>query len=308
MIAVVLAILVLIGGTITAVKLRKGFVAAIAAVVMVALLLAGSVRTVPAGHTGVVTTFGRVENYTLDSGAHLVAPWKRVVRMDNRVQKHTIELPCFSSDIQEVNVSYTVNCRISKADAMTLFSTVGISYYDVVIAPNVAESVKVATARYTAEALVAMRDSLAMEIEDILSAKLSSYNIELVGTSIENMDFTDVFTNAVEAKQVAQQNKLRAQTEAEQRVIESEAAAEIRKINADAAAYEVLARAEAEAEANRMISESLTQNLIDYTYANSWNGQLPRIVTGEGGGLLINAGDLLGSGERELSPAAPNGE
>ena len=308
MIAVVLAILVLIGGTITAVKLRKVFVAAIAAVVMIALLLAGSVRTVPAGHTGVVTTFGRVENYTLDSGAHLVAPWKRVVRMDNRVQKHTIELPCFSSDIQEVNVSYTVNYRISKADAMTLFSTVGISYYDVVIAPNVAESVKVATARYTAEALVAMRDSLAMEIEDILSAKLSSYNIELVGTSIENMDFTDVFTNAVEAKQVAQQNKLRAQTEAEQRVIESEAAAEIRKINADAAAYEVLARAEAEAEANRMISESLTQNLIDYTYANSWNGQLPRIVTGEGGGLLINAGDLLGSGERELSPAVPNGE
>jgi regulator of protease activity HflC (stomatin/prohibitin superfamily) len=266
------------------------------------------VTTVPTGHTGVVTTFGRVENYTLDSGAHLVAPWKRVVRMDNRVQKHTIELPCFSSDIQEVNVSYTVNYRISKADAMTLFSTVGISYYDVVIAPNVAESVKVATARYTAEALVAMRDSLAMEIEDILSAKLSSYNIELVGTSIENMDFTDVFTNAVEAKQVAQQNKLRAQTEAEQRVIESEAAAEIRKINADAAAYEVLARAEAEAEANRMISESLTQNLIDYTYANSWNGQLPRIVTGEGGGLLINAGDLLGTDDREPSVPAQAGE
>ena len=308
MIAVILAVLVLIGGSITAAKLRKGFVAAITAVVVIALLLVGSVRTVPAGHTGVVTTFGRVENYTLDSGAHLVAPWKRVVRMDNRVQKHTIELPCFSSDIQEVNVSYTVNYQISKADAMTLFSTVGTGYYDVVIAPNIAESVKVATARYTAEALVAMRDSLAREIEDILSEKLAVYNIELVGTSIENMDFTDVFTNAVEAKQVAQQNKLRAQTEAEQRVIESEAAAEIKKIDADAAAYEVLARAEAEAEANRMISESLTQNLIDYTYANSWDGQLPRIVTGEGG-LLINAGDLLGaSGRGELTPVQPEDE
>ena len=308
MIAVVLAILVLIDGTIAAVKLRKGFVAAITAVVVLALLLVGSVRTVPAGHTGVVTTFGRVEDYTLDSGAHLVAPWKRVIRMDNRVQKHTIELPCFSSDIQEVNVSYTVNYQISKADAMTLFSTVGVSYYDVVISPNVAESVKVATARYTAEALVAMRDSLAMEIEDILSAKLSSYNIELVGTSIENMDFTDVFTNAVEAKQVAQQNKLRAQTEAEQRVIESEAAAEIKKIAADADAYEVLARAEAEAEANRLISASLTENLIDYTYANAWNGQLPRIVTGEGGGLLVNAGDLLGTGGRDPLEPAQSGE
>ena len=308
MIAVVLAVLVLTGGTIAAVKLRKGFVAAVTAVVVLALLLIGSVRSVPAGHTGVVTTFGRVEDYTLDSGAHLVAPWKRVVRMDNRVQKHTIELPCFSSDIQEVNVSYTVNYQISKADAMTLFSTVGVGYYDVVIAPNVAESVKVATARYTAEALVAMRDSLAMEIEGILSAKLSHYNIELVGTSIENMDFTDVFTNAVEAKQVAQQNKLRAQTEAEQRVIESEAAAEIKKINADAAAYEVLAKAEAEAEANRLISASLTENLIDYTYANSWNGQLPRIVTGESGGLLINAGDLLGTGGRDPLEPSQSGE
>jgi regulator of protease activity HflC (stomatin/prohibitin superfamily) len=39
------------------------------------------------------------------------------------------------------------------------------------------------------------------------------------------MDFTDAFTNAVEAKQVAQQNKLKAETEAEQKVIEAEAAA-----------------------------------------------------------------------------------
>ena len=276
----------------------------IAAAAAVVFVLLGSIRTVPAGHTGVVTTFGRVENYTLDSGAHLVAPWKNVIRMDNRVQKHTIELPCFSSDIQEVNVSYTVNYQISKADAMTLFSTVGVGYYDVVIAPNVAESVKVATARYTAEALVAMRDSLAMEIEDILSAKLSHYNIELVGTSIENMDFTDVFTNAVEAKQVAQQNKLRAQTEAEQKVIESKAEAEQRKIDADAAAYETQvaadaaayrtrANAEAEAEANRKIAESLTDDLIDYTYAGSWDGSLPQIVSGNGGSVIVNASDML---------------
>ena len=125
MIAVVLALIVLIGGITAAVKLRKGFIGALTAIAVLALVLLGSIRTVPAGHTGVVTTFGRVEYYTLDSGAHLVAPWKRVIRMDNRVQKHTIELPCFSSDIQEVNVSYTVNYQISKADAMTLFSTVG---------------------------------------------------------------------------------------------------------------------------------------------------------------------------------------
>ncbi len=294
MLGLVIALLVLLVGISVGIATKKSFITVIAVALAIVFVLLGSIRTVPAGHTGVVTTFGRVENYTLNSGAHFVAPWRRVICMDNRVQKHTIELPCFSSDIQEVNVSYTVNYQISKQDAMTLYSTVGTDYYNIVIAPNIAESVKVATARYTAEALVGMRDSLANEIEDILGAKLAVYNIELVGTSIENMDFTDVFTNAVEAKQVAQQNKLRAQTEAEQRVIESEAAAEIKKIEADAAAYERLAKAEAEAEANRKISESLTQNLIDYTYANSWNGQLPRIVSGEGGAVIVNAGDLIG--------------
>ena len=296
MFELILAAALLVGGLVTAAVTKKKIAAIVGAALAVVLCVAACFQTVPAGHTGVVTTFGRVENYTLDSGAHFVAPWKVVVRMDNRVQKQTLELPCFSSDIQEVNIRYTVNYQISKADAMTLYSSVGTSYYDTVIAPNIAESVKVATARYTAEDLVGMRDALAAEIQKILAEKLEVYHIELVGTSIENMDFTDVFTNAVEAKQVAQQNKLRAQTEAEQRVVESEAEARIRRIEADAAAYEVLAKAEAEAEANRKISESLTQNLIDYAYANAWDGQLPRIYTGAGNGVIVNAGELLQGG------------
>lgn len=299
MLALIIAVILLTGGIIAARETKKGFIAVLAVLLAAGAVALGSIRTVPAGHTGVVTTFGRVENYTLNSGAHLVAPWRTVICMDNRVQKHTVNLPCFSSDIQEVNVSYTVNYQISKADAMTLYSTVGTEYYDTVISPNIAESVKVATARYTAEDLVGMRDSLALEIETILETKLRSYHIELVGTSIENMDFTDVFTNAVEAKQVAQQNKLRAQTEAEQKVIESEAAAQIKKIEADAAAYELLARADAEAEANRKLSESITSNLIDYQYANAWDGQLPRIMSGEGGAVIVNAGDLLKSAASE---------
>ena len=237
------------------------------------------VVTVPTGHTGVVTTFGRVENFTLDSGVHAKLPWQNVVKLDNRVQKDTAELSCFSSDIQEVALIYTINYQIKKSDAMTIYRTIGIDYYDTVILPCITECVKVVTAHYTAEQLVGCRDELAAAIESDLTDKLLSYNIEVVSTSIENMDFTDAFTDAVEAKQVAQQNKLRAETEAEQKVIEAEAAAKVRKVNADAEAYELLAKAEAEAEANRKISESLTQELIDYTYAQTWNGKLPTVMT-----------------------------
>lgn len=260
-----------------------------------------SIQTVPTGHTGVVTTFGRVEEKTLDSGVHLVLPWQNVVKMDNRVQKQTTDLSCFSSDIQEVNLTYTINYQIKKSDAQTIYRTIGVDYYHTVIQPCITESVKVVTARYTAEQLVGKRNELAAAIEADLADKLLNYNIELVSTSIENMDFTAAFTDAVEAKQVAQQNKLRAETEAEQKVIEAQAAAEVRKVNADAEAYEVRAKAEAEAEANRMISESLTQALINYTYAQRWDGELPTVLTGEGGSMIpvLNVNEMIETPEEE---------
>ena len=289
-----LAIFVILASVVVYLITKRAAFGAIGLLVAAALTVFSCVTTVPTGHTGVVTTFGHVENYTLDAGVHMVRPWQQVVKMDNRVQKQTVKLACFSSDIQEVNMAYTINYQIRKADAMTLYSTVGVAYYDTVVAPNIAEAVKVATARYTAEELVGMRDELANAIELILSEKLEQYNIEVVSTSIEDMDFTDAFTDAVEAKQVAQQNKLKAQTEAEQRVIEANAAAEVKKVQADAEAYEVLARAEAEAEANRKISESLTRDLIDYNYAQNWDGKLPMMMSGSEGAVIVNAGDLIG--------------
>lgn len=181
----------------------------------VAVIALSCYVSVPTGHTGVVTTFGSVEDYTLEAGMHFKLPWQEVIKMDNRVQKNTQDLSCFSSDIQEVSMTYTVNYQISKLDAMTIYKTIGTGYFDTVIAPCITESVKIVTAKYSAEALVSSRSLMAEEIERVLEQKLRAYNIELVGTSIENMDFTDAFTDAVEAKQVAEQNKLRAQTEAE---------------------------------------------------------------------------------------------
>ena len=69
----------------------------------------------------------------------------------------------------------------------------------------IAESVKTVVAQYTAEELIGMRNVLASGIENILSEQLEGFNIILVTTAIEDMDFTDSFTNAVEAKQVADQ-------------------------------------------------------------------------------------------------------
>lgn len=233
-----------------------------AAVLIIGLLLAillivlSCLVSVPTGHTGVVTTFGRVEDKTLDSGIHGKAPWNKVVELDNRVQKSTVELYCFSSDIQEVTVMYTLNYQISKSSAQDIYRTVGKDYYATVITPNISESVKTITAHYTAESLIASRDTLAREIEELLTEQLAKYNIEVVSTAIEDMDFTDEFTNAVEAKQVAVQNKLRAVTEQEQKTIEAQQAAERAKIQAQADAEIAQIQAQADMEVAKIGADS----------------------------------------------------
>ena len=261
---------------------HRGRIIIVALVAVIALIFAISCFSfVPTGHTGVVTLFGKVEDYTLDSGVHFKNPFARVIKMDNRIQKESVELSCFSSDIQEVEVVFTLNYQISKEYAMNIYKTIGKNYFDTAVSPIITESVKTVAARYTAEDLINKRNELAMAIETDMKEKLLIFNIELVSTSIEDMDFTDAFTDAVEAKQVAAQNKLRAETEAAQRVVEAEAEAQIRRVTAEAEAYEILQRAEAEAQANQKLAESITDRLIEYRYYEVWDGKLPQMVMGE---------------------------
>ena len=249
------------------------------AALVIAILLLCSFCKIPTGHTGVITSFGKVENYTYDAGIHVKAPWKKVIKMDNRVQKQSVELQCFSSDIQEVKIVYTINYQINKDNAMIIYSTIGREYYDIAVVPNITESVKVVTARYTAEQLVGTRDELALAIEKDLTERLREFNIELVSTSIEDMDFTDAYTNAVEAKQVAQQNKLKAETEAAQKIIEAEANAEVARVKAQGEADAKRIAAEAEAEANKKLSASLDSNVLKNKWYEKWDGKYPQVVT-----------------------------
>ena len=130
----------------------------------------------------------------------------------------------------------------------------------------------------------------------------------MVSTSLANIDFTDAFTNAVEAKQVAEQNKLRAQTEQEQAIIEANAAAERQVIQAQANADSAVLAAKADAEVQQIgadaaeyagkkeaailsnIGEQMTKypGLEKYYYYQNWNGKLPQTVLGSGTEIIMD--------------------
>ena len=273
------------------------------------LILFSCMSFVPTGHTGIQTTFGRVNDGTLDAGLVWHAPWVNVVNMDNREQRVPFTLEAFSKDIQQVDIQGSINININKATAMNLYREVGVNYVNVFVTPRIQEDVKIVIARYTAENLISNRQVVSDTIYELIKEELTEKGINVISLALENVDFTDAFEAAVEAKQVATQEAQRAQTEQERMTMEEEAAAqraiiaanaeaekakiaaqadlEVVKIQAEAALY----AGEKEAEMNKRISEALTPELIQYYYIKQWNGKLPTVST-DSAMTLIDMGDI----------------
>lgn len=286
----------------------KTIVVTVVIVIIVALLFGAlfCITIVPTGNTGIVTTFGKVEDYTLEPGLHFKSPLQRIVKMDNRIQKTSESLQAFSSDIQQVDLKISINYSINQVVAQKLYREVGKKYYDAIVFPRLLEDTKAVISKYTAESLIGNREILSVEILELVSADISDYGVLVSAVSVEDIDFTDAFTNAVEAKQVAAQNKLTAETqqsqltmqaeqEAQRQVIKAEADAqqakiaaqadlEVTKIQADAAEY----AGQKEAAKNKAIAEWLTPELIRYYYILQWNGELPRTMFGGEANPLIS--------------------
>jgi len=252
---------------------------------------------VPAGHTGVVVTMGSVSETVLSPGLHFKLPWQNVVMIDNRAQKAPLFTQAFSADIQQVDVTCSINYSVDKETSQNLYKNVGVDYYNTVMLPRIMENVKAVFSKYSAENLVSARETLSDQILDLLSPEMKLYGIQVLSIAIEDIDFTTTFTDAVEAKQVAEQMKLKTQIEqseklaierttAERAIITANAEASVLKIDADAKAYSQRVQAEAEAEANKLVAESITKELIEYVQANLWDGMLPKMYVADSGTVL----------------------
>lgn len=285
---------------------KKLFPIYIALALSVVLIFACSIAVVPTGYTGILTTFGRVEERTIPAGFNIIAPWQNVIKMDNRTQKVQVQTSAFSKDIQQVDILMSVNYCIDQETAQILYRTVGINYYENVMYPRIQENTKAVFSQYSAENLIGERDMLSDKVLEHTSNDMQSYGIKIISIAIEDIDFTDAFTNAVEAKQVAAQNKLTAETQQAQKTMEEQAAAEraiiaanaeaeksIIAANADLEVVKVQAEAalyagEKEAEMNKRISESLAGDIIQYYWIKQWDGILPSTVLGGDASYMID--------------------
>ena len=283
-------------------KIKSIVITVIIAFIALILLLAG-ITVVPSGHTGVVVRMGKVTGETLSDGTHLKMPFiTTVIKMDNQIQKNEVETSAVSKDLQTVTASVAVNYHLSTESSAEVYKTMGLNYIDKILSPAIHEATKAVMAKYSAEELITQRGTVSIEIHDLLLSKVSTYGIYIDEFNIVNFDFSAEFNAAIEAKQVAEQNKIKANTLKEQRVIEAEAAASEKTIAANAEAEAIKAKAEAEAEAikvkadaeaeaNAKISASLNANVLENKAIEKWNGEYPEVMSGESASVIIGIGE-----------------
>ncbi len=261
---------------------KKWIIIGVAAVIV---LIVGfnCVTVVQAGHTGVVVTLGSVNEGVLQEGIHIKAPFVQdVIKIDNRIQKLEVNTEAFSKDLQSVQTVLAINYRVDTSKSYSIYKNIGADYENVLVVPAVNEVLKATTAKYTAEESVTNRVLISDGLVKGLNDKLNDLGLYVTDVNIIDFDFSEAFITAIEEKQVAQQQLLKAETEKQTAITNAQAAAESVKI-----------KAAGDAEANKLLNESLSDKVIENKKIEKWNGQMPK-VTGNGG-TIIDIGDIDGS-------------
>ena len=256
-------------------------------VILAVIFLGSSFVVIPAGHTGVALTFGKVEDNVLQEGLHFKVPFvQKIVVVDNRIVKLDVNTEAFSKDLQTITTVVAVNYHVGKENSQTLYKNVGMGFEEVLITPAVNEVLKAVTAKYTAVELVSSRAEVSMLLDEGLNEKMNAYGIFINELNIINWDFSEEYINAVEAKQVAEQNLIKTRTEQEQALVIANTEAQKRVIAAEAEANEIKVLAEANAESNRILTESISELLIKYQTVAKWDGKLPTVMAGSDNMLI----------------------
>ncbi len=223
---------------------------------------------VEAGHTGVVVTLGKVQEGVLQEGLHVKAPFvQEVVKIDNRIVKLEVDTEAFSKDLQTVETTLAINYRVDTSKSYSIYKNIGADYETVLVNPAVNEVLKAITAKYTAEESVTNRSLISDGLVEGLNDKLNASGLYVTDVNIINFDFSEAFITAIEEKQVAQQQLLKAETEKQTAITNAEAEAEATRI-----------RAEAEADANNLIKASLSDAVIRSKFYDKWDGKLPQAM------------------------------
>jgi len=250
----------------------------IAVLLLLGLLLWRSFVIVPAGSRGVVLWWGRVEQRIMPEGLNFQVPLaETVLKVDVRVQPHPFrEIDASSQEYQLVKMTGMMNFHIDPAFVNDLYQKVGLDFADKVIDPAFNDFVKEVVPTYPIGEILPKRDAIRQTAMQKLGANLARYHIVVDDIYFANIRFSPEYEQAIEAKQVAQQEVETQKQILARREIEAQQKVAIAKGDAES----LLVVAQNQAKANEVLARSLTPILVSYKSLERWNGVLPQVSGG----------------------------
>jgi len=218
------------------------------AVVFLVILFFASVVSVPTGHVGVLTLFGRVTGETLGEGIHLINPLKSVQRLSIQTQsvKESANVPSNEGLILALDTSLLFHLDRSKA--AEVYQRVGANYAEKIVEPTLRAAIRAATSAHTANALYTnARELVQQQIQEELTAQLAPRGVIIENVLLRDVQLPAMLKTSIEAKQQAEQDALRMnfilqkeKQEAERKRIEAQGIADFQKIVAQGISTQLL--------------------------------------------------------------------
>lgn len=298
--------------------MSKGFVGSVIlgiVIVVGIILLCMCCTRVPAGYVGVVYNMnGGVDGEILSQGWHIVSPTKKVttysigieqsyLSSENKGDSQTDEsfnIPTSDGKTVKVNLefSYRFDAECVANTFVQFKGRSGEEIKDTFIKPKVIAWTQEVSANYPVTDIFGdKRTAINAELDIYLREKFAPYGIIIDTVNFTDISVDDETAEAIQKKVTAQQELELAEIEAKTATIKAEKDRQVALIEAgknkevaQIEAEQILIRANAEAEANRIVAESLTPELIEQQKIDKWNGEYPMVLGGDSSVILPTSG------------------
>ena len=261
----------------------RNIIIAIIAIVVIFMTYGFFFSAVPAGNVGIQDTFGSVSSDLLQPGLHIKSPFTSVIMVSTKTQKYNdygssdvATITALSNDGLSTTMGIAVNYHLNPDKAVELYKNVGVDYSNVVMVNPIHSVPRDLISKYDTKTLYSAsmegstdRAKLEQELFTGISERLNQIgvrdSITIEQVSIRNIDFPQVYKDAITAK-------MQMDTEIQQKTLEvqkQEMEAKRVVVQAQGEAEANIAKAKGEAEANRIRTESLSPALLQYTWIQS---------------------------------------
>lgn len=233
------------------------------------IMLSGCGEQIDTGNRGVKTSWGKITSTEpLTEGLYFYNPFGgSIVEYECKTQASVFEMSTYTKDMQTADLRVTVNFNVDPLNVIKLHQEIGRNYMDRVVNPAISNAVKDVVGQWNAAQLVSNRDKAAKDILILLNQNLAKSYINVTDVLLNNIDYSDTFENAIEAKVVATQKAEEAKN---------------RTVQVEEESKQIVLTAQAEAEAMKIKSNALSQNqnLVAYEAVQKWDGVLPVNIYG----------------------------